>query len=802
MREFLQDVRYGARVLTRQPGFTGVVALTLALAIGANTVIFSIASFLLLRPLPFRDHQTLAAVFAVDPQRGSDRELVSAPDFLEWRQQSTVFEQLGAFANETYTLTGRGEPVRLSALGVTANLFDVWRVEVTLGRGFHAGEDRPGAAPVVALSHGFWQRQMAGNPNVLGESLMLDGRAHTIVGVVTREMELGNMSLLDVWTPMVLDANGPRDARRLRVYGRLSVGASVDQASVEMATIAERQARDHPTTNEGWSAHAMPLLQSMTGNNTGLILTLLSLVVTLVLVIACANVANLMLARAVVRKKELAVRASLGAGRVRLVRQLVTESLLLGVLGGVLGLALAMGGLAIIKAVSFEPFFQQIEVDYRVLTFVAVLSLATPLLFSLLPAIHAARVNLNQALTEGAGRTSGGLKGRHSRNALVVAQLSLATMLLVLSTLIVRVAIAQARLDFGFNPENILTLQLELEGPRYPDDDAVGRFYEDALGRLARLPGVSNASTTSSLPVFDRLSPAPFAIEGRPVEPDLADRPWALDVTISPDYFSTFDIPLRHGRAFTTGDRASAQHVVIISTETAQRYWPDDDPLDRRIRLTDNERWLTIVGIVDDVFNRQELVEGFDPQLYLPAAQHPRRALAFAIRTTSEAADLAPLVRGELRKGDPNQAVYDVKTMAQVFRDQLASDRVIFGMFISFAVVALILASAGLYGLMSYSVAQRTQEFGVRLALGAQGRDVVLQVVRHALKLVAIGLVLGLLGGLGLAHAIASLLFGVEPSDPTIYGGVAAVLVIVAVVASYLPARRALALGPVRALRP
>jgi putative ABC transport system permease protein len=637
---------------------------------------------------------------------------------------------------------------------------------------------------------------------VLGEILTLNGVGYTVVGVLTEEMEIGNLSLIDLWTPVTLDPDSPRDTRVLRAYARLRPGVTGEQATAEMAAIALRQAQSHPLTNDGWSAQTLPLVEAMTGRNLWLVLTLLSLVVAFVLAIACANVANLMLARAVARRKELAVRAALGAGRWRLVRQLVTESLLLGMLGGLGGLLLARGGLSVIRAVSFEPFFRQIEIDYRVMTFAALLSVVTPLLFSLLPAIHAARVNLNQALLEAAGRTSGGVKGRRGRGALVVAQLSLAVMLLILSTLVVRTAIAQSRLDLGFDPANILTLRLELAGDRYAaNDDEVRRFYQAALDRIEALPGVASASVTASLPTFGVLSQRPFAIEGRPPPPDPVNRPWALEATVSPGYFTTFDVPILRGRGFGPTDTPDQPGVVVISAETERRYWPDEDPIGRRLQLEADGPWFEIVGVAKDVFNQQELTDTFHPELYVVAAQHPRRAMVFAIRALAEPELLQDPVRTTIKTEDLTQAVFDVRTMAQVYRDQLASDRVLFGMFVSFALVALVLASSGLYGLMSYSVAQRTQEFGVRLALGAQGRDVVGLVVRQGMVLVGIGVVLGLLGGFALANMVASLLFGVSPGDPLTYGGVTVVLVVVALLASYLPARRAVSVDPIGALR-
>ena len=800
MRALFQDLRYGARLFIRQPGFTGVVLTTLALAIGANTIIFSIASFLLLRPLPFEDRDTLVAVSSVDPQRGDDRARVSHADFAEWRDEARSFEALGAFTSDTLTLTGHGDATRLEAQRVTANLFDLWGVGVTSGRGFDPGDDQPGAQPVVILSDGFWRRQFAADPEVIGQTLRLDGVPCTVVGVLTPEMEIGTLSLIDVWAPLVIDRQAPRETRRLAVYGRLKAGVSVEQASAEVAAIARRQAQDHPTTSTGWGARAIPLMEAMTGRNSWLVLAMLGVVVSLVLVIACANIANLMLARAVTRRKEFAMRAAIGAGRLRIVRQLIVESLLIGVAGGAAGLAIAVGGLRVIKAVTYEPFFKQIEVDYRVLAFVAVLSLVTPLVFSLLPALSSARMNLSEAMSEGAGRTSGGRRGRRSRNLLVVAQLSLATALLVLSTLVIRTAVAASQVRFGFDPERVLTLQIELDGPRYADDESVRQFSEAALARLGGLPGVTSAAATSALPVFGRATQASFSIAGRP-EAKPSDQPWALETIVSPGYFKTFDIPLTRGRGFTDADRPGAPPVALVSAETARRYWPADDAIGQRIQLSGTTEWIEIVGVVSDVFNREEFTETFDPAFYLPAAQHPRRALAFALRTTVDPSTLAAAVRSEIRAEDPDQAVFDVQPMTQLFREALASDRLLYGMFASFALLALALAGGGLYGLMSYSVAQRTQEFGVRLALGARTRDVVRQVVRQALTLAGVGIALGLLTGLALAYAVASLLFGVGPTDPATYATVAATLALVALAAGYFPARRALADDPIRALR-
>ena len=802
MRDLLRDLRHGARLLVKQPGFTTVVGITLALAIGANTLIFSIVSFMLLRPLPMRDIDHLTAVFGVDPQRGDDRAHSSYADYQDWREKVQSFSDIGALTSGTYTLSGHGEPTRLQAQRVTWNLLDVWGFKLELGRNFRAEEDAPGAGHVAILSDGFWRRQFAAEPDIIGKAITLNGEPYTVVGVLDPDSEIGNLSLIDVWTPLARSRDSARDTRDLRLYGRLKPGATVAQASAEVETVARQLQQEHPLTNTGWNARVVPALVAMTGANSWLVLGMLGVFVALVLLIACANVANLMLARSISRRKEIALRAALGAGRLRIVRQILAESLLLGLLGGVVGLAIAKGGLLIMQAVAYEPFFQQIVLDYRVLLFAASLSFLTPLLFSFLPALQASRLDLSEALKEG-GRTSVGARGGRSRAALVVAQLGLAMTLLVLSGLIIRTAIAEAHLAIGFDPTNVLTAQVDLTGPRYPDDARARLFYDTVMDRLGRLPGVATVAVTDGLPAFSSPPSTDFMIQGRPI-PTVSDRPWALRTVASPDYFKTFDIPVVRGRAFTREDGPEAAGVALVSREAARRYWADGDPIGQRIKLGDPDKdapWLTIVGVVGDVLNNPDLNGPERPQLYVPAAQRPSRAMAIAVRTTTDAGGLLAPVRSAIHEVDPDQAVYDARTMAQRFHEQLASDRLLFGMFTAFAFVALLLASAGLYGVMSYSVAQRSQEFGVRLALGARGGDVVRLVLRQGAKLMAIGLVLGLLAGRALAQVVAGILLGVGPNDPVTFGTVTVVLLTVALLASYVPARRAIAIDPIRTLR-
>ena len=804
MLTFFKDLRYGLRTLIKAPTFTGVTVLTLALAIGANTIIFSIASFLLLRPLPFDDPDTIGFVYGIDPQRGTDRGDVSFPDYIDWRDQNRSFEQLAAVRDGAYTLTGQRDPVRVFAYRVTSELLGVWGFAPIMGRTFVAADDAPGAAGVVVLSHGFWTRQFDADPAVVGTTIGLSGRQHTVVGVLEPDAEIGGLSLIDVWTPLGLDvAQTARDERTLRVAGRLKPGVTLEQASADIGTIAQRLEETYPVTNAGWHARVASLWEGTTGPNAPLVLTLLGLVVSFVLLIACANVANLMLARVITRQKEMALRVALGAGRFRLVRQLVTESLVLGLAGGGAGLIVARFGLDIIRAVPSEPIFQQIVIDYRVLLFTAVLSLVTPLVCGLAPAIQASRADINDTLKDTSARTAGGQRGRRGRSLLVVSQVALAVTLLVVAGLAVRTAVAMQRMDLGFDTAEILTSPLDVPDPAYPTDTEVEGFYTELVARIGELPGVAAAGVVGSLPVADGDGVATLVtIEGRGVS-TTTDQPWAARVVASPDCTRVMNIPLLAGRAFTTGDRADTGAVVLINQEMARRHWPNDVALGHRVRLGEPDAagpWREIVGVVADT-KGADVVAPPQPQLYVPASQQVERGMVLVVRATGDPMGLVAAVRATIREADANQAVYDVRTLAQIFQEQLASDRLLIGMFAAFALVALLLAASGLYGVMSYAVSQRSQELGIRLALGAQPRRVLRMVIGQGLTLAGAGVALGLGGGLLLGTAMSSILYEVGAGDPATYATVCVVLATVALLASYVPARRAMKLDPLATLR-
>jgi putative ABC transport system permease protein len=793
-----QDLRYGLRLVGRQPGYALLVGLTLAVAIAANTVIFSFANVLLLRPLPIEDQDSMAFVFSLDPNRDIFRGPLSYPDYVAFRDGLRAFDSLDASTRASVTMTGRGEPRRLAVNGVSGNIFQSWGVHAAAGRLLEPEDDRPGAPCTVALAHRFWQREFSGDGSALGAALMLDGRPCTIVGVVAPAMEYGSLSTLDVWMPIARDPSDVRrDERIYSVRGRLRPGVTLEQADAEVRVIAGRLARDYPATHAGWSARAASFKEGMTGRQTWLILGLLSTVVGFVLVVACANVANLMLARAVLRRRELAVRAALGASRGRVVAQLLTESLLLGLTGGALGLALAFGALRVIKAVAHEPFFALVSLDANVLAFVSVLSLLTPVLFGVLPAIHASSASPGEALKDGA-RSLGGMRARRSRNALVVTQIALALTLLVVAGLVVRTVIAFDSRPLGFDLRSLLTLRIELPDRRYAEADTVRRFFERIEDDLAFVPGVRSAGAVSRLPIVSGVTSDRFEIEGRPAD-RLESRPWAGRVIASAGYFRAIGIPVLRGRAFTQSDSTDSRRVALVSLEAARRYWKEaESAVGSRISFTRAEgppEWLEIVGVVADTAGEEQ--QAPDPVIYVANAQSPARAMSLVLRGDPDPGR----VRAAIASADPELAVFDMETMETTIAEWRSTGRIFLGLFIAFAAISLLLATSGLYGVISYTVGQRTQEIGVRVALGADPADIRRLVVGQGARLLAVGAALGVAGALALAHAVGSLLEGVTPRDPLTYGSVVAIVLTAALLASYVPARRAARLDPVNSLR-
>ncbi|HJR60064.1 MAG TPA: ABC transporter permease [Vicinamibacterales bacterium] len=798
MRALLQDLRFGARIVWRQPGYALLIASTLALAIGANTVIFSFANVLALRPLPLKDHDTLGWIFLNDPQRGGSRGPLSVSELLDYRASLESFESIAGYTASAFTMTGRGDAEALVGSSVTANLPDTWGLETRTGRAFGPRDDLPGAAPVVMLSHHFWVRRFNADASVVGQSLVLNGRPHAVIGVLQPDIEIGNLSLIDVWVPITLDPAVPRDQRNLRVSGRLKPGVSFEQAAAAVRDVSRRLQSDHPATNAGWEARLAPAKEAMTGGDTWRILALLITVVGFVLVIACANIANLVLARATGRRRELAVRGALGASRARMVRQLLTESMLLAAAGGLLGLLVAYGGLILIRAAAYEPFFKLVVIDRTVLLFTGVLAIVTPLVFSLLPALQASNPDLQEALKDSSNR-AGGQRGRRSRSALVVAQLALAMMLLIVSGLLVRTMVEINRAPLGFDRGDLLTIRIELPHWRYTTPASIRQFQDQLLTRLTALPAARDAATTDRLPVVGSEAVAAIRVEGfEPARPQ--DRAWAVPARVSERFFSTAGIPVLAGRPFAPSDNDLAMRVAIINAEMARRYWGGEaGALGRRLQLEGDDRRLTVVGVTGNVLRAD--LRSVNPQIYLPARQDPRSTMAVLVRAT-DASRLIASARAEVRALDPDVPVREIRTLEEVFDDEMSTSRILMGMFIAFGALALVLAASGLYGVVSYSVSQRYQEIGIRMALGAAGGDIRRMIVRQTVVLVLVGGAIGLTGGAVLGRMLAaSLLFQVSPSDPATYGAVVVILSLVALVAAYVPVRRAVSVDPLVALR-
>ena len=801
MDTVLQDLRFGLRMLVKHRAFAAAVVVTLGLGIGVNTVVFSMADLVALRPLPMRNADGVVSMWQSHPDRGAERIHASYPDFADWRRQATSFEDLSARQYTSYNLTGVAEPTRVTACRATASLFRVWGLPAVEGRVFTDEEDRPGAPRVAVLSHGFWQRQFGSRSDAVGGTVRLDGEPYEVVGVLTPEIEIGGLGTIEVWTPLVPDADpADREARGLRVDGRLKPGIGLERASAEMRTIVARLAGEHPASNAGYAVRVVPLRESVMGAQAYRTVALLSLTVAFVLAIACGNVASLMLARNAARERETAVRTALGAGRLRVVRQLLTEGAILALIGGALGVALAGGGLALMRAVTYERAFQHLRIDVRMVAFSAVVSLVTPLLFGLVPALQAARADVISALRDGGSRsvTSRGGRGRRS---LVVVQLALALTLLVVAGLSTRTAVELQTREMGFARRGLVTMRLDLNRSGYGNDERVRQLVGTLVERLASSPGASGAAATSSLPVVDGAAAVALAVEGQtPSAPGAA--PWAARTVVTAGYFRTLRVALSQGRDFEAGDSRQATPVAIVSRALARHYFGDGPDLGRRIRTGAEKEaapWLTIVGVVEDVQN-PNFAEPPLPQVYVPFAQQPQRSLTLVVRSEREAATIAA-ARAEVARLDPDQALWRATSMEQLLREELNFPRLLAGMFGAFGVVALLLAAIGLYGVVSYAVSQRTREIGVRMALGAGRGDVLRLVAGQGLALIGTGLVLGLAGGMGMGQAMRSLLVGVSPTDAVTIAGVAVVLGAVAVSATLVPALRATRLDPTLALR-
>ncbi len=804
----LQDLRYGIRMLLKTPGLTVVAIISLALGIGANTAIFSVVNSILLKPLPFDNPDRIVLVWGDRPSENEHRDQVSATDVDDWRHQNTVFEDLTTYGDWQPVLTGVGEPERIPAIQVGDGFFRIMRGEPLLGRTFLPEDQEDGKDFVIVLGYGLWQSRFGGDPEIIGKTVSLGSRPYTIVGVMSADFHPLPANLVEAnaqYYRPVAEAHDEdqRSGRHLRAIGRLKPDVTLKQAQSEMTIIAGRLEQQHPEHNTGYGVRLTTLTEDTVGGLRPILLLLLG-AVGFVLLIACANVGNLLLARSTARQKEIAIRAALGAGRLRLVRQFLTESVLLGLMGGAIGILLAMWGTSLIEVLGAQvsPLLGRVSIDTRVLAFTFVISILAGIVFGLAPAFHVSSPDLNESLKEG-GRSSGaGASRNRLRSILVVSEVAMALVLLISAGLLIKSILRLRDVNPGFNSENLLTMNLMLSSAKYPKRQDYVAFYDRMLERIKTLPGVQSCGVTSVLPFSGNFDGRGLAVEDFP-------KPRGEEISVdlyivTPDYLQTMSIPVLRGRALTGRDNQDGPQVVLINETMANQLWPDQDPIGKRIKFPGSEKnpqpWRTIAGIVGDV-NQYGLDKKPPMQIYLGEAQFPTSVMTLAVRASADPKTIIGAVRNEIRALDPDQAVSNISTMEQLMKDSISLRRFSMLLLMIFAGVALVLAAVGIYGVISYSVTQRTHEIGVRMALGAASRDIFKLVVGQAILLTAGGVGIGLITALALTRLMVDLLYGVSATDPVTFIAISLILAGVALVASFIPARRAIRVDPMVALR-
>lgn len=812
MNSLWHDIRYAVRVLAKQPGFTLVVVLTLALGIGANTAIFSVVNAVVLEPLPFSESQRLVAVQGTDVHLGDMHRTLSYPDFADFRAQNRTLESVGIYDRSTSTLTGSGEPLHIDASIVSANVFDILRAQPLLGRTFIASEDQPGTR-VAILSHHLWTSHFGASPDIVGRTITLDAKAYTVVGVMPASFQfLLTSQPPELWTTVGVEMVGngtdppmtsERGAHFLSVIGRLKPGVSIDQANADANAIGASLEKQYPDSNGHLSLTVHPQIEAMVGDVRPVLMMVLG-AVGFLLLIACSNAANLLLARAAGRQREMAIRASMGAGRARVLRQLLTESVLLALAGGLLGLFLAVWGTTLLASIpSLQiPRLAQAGIDLRVLAFTLGVSVLTGVLFGMAPAWHASRFNLFLSLKEGGRASSDSKRASRARNILVVAQVSLAVILLVGASLLVESMVHLTRQSPGFDPNGVMVFNLDLPDARYGKPEQSILFFRELLERVRAVPGVQSASAVLPLPMGDDIIRTSFEIEGRPVPK--SEEPRVHFRIVAQDYIKTMRIPLISGRDFTVRDQRTAAQVVLINETMARRYFPNENPIGKHIKPgvadTGEEKMREIVGVVGDVHHRN-LWQATDAECYVPYDQVALGAMNIVVRAQGEPMSLLPAIREQVRAVDTELPVYKARDLRDYVEASVAQRKFTSMLVSVFAAAGLLLATVGLFGLISYSVEQRRNEIGIRVAVGAERGDIIGMVLRSGITLALAGVVVGLAGTLAISRVLKNQLFGVSATDPLTFIGVALALIAVATAACYIPAWRAANADPLTALR-
>jgi putative ABC transport system permease protein len=815
MGTLVQDLKYGVRVLLKSPAFAAVAVIVLALGIGANTAIFSVVNAVLLRPLPYQDPGHLVQVWHVPPAKsfpGMTEFSVSAANYLDWRDQNHVFEQLAIYTYATLNLSGKGQPESVTSAVVSPNFFSTLRVRPLLGRAIAAGEDQLGHANVVVLAHAFWREHFGSDPKIVGQNITLNQQSYTVVGVMPPRFQMP--PAVQIWTPLAWTdkEKAVRGEHHFGVIGRLNPGIELKQAQAEMNMISSRLEQQYPADDKGWGAVVVPLREQLVGSVRPALLVLLG-AVAFVLLIACANVANLMLAKTLSRRKEIAIRSALGATRGRIVQQVLSETVLLAMAGGILGLLIAHVGVRLISAflanqLSLSP---EINLDGWVLGFTLTVSVLTGILAGLAPALRLTKTDLNEALKQGLSRTDADSGGKRTRGVLVVSEVALSLMLLIGAGLMIRSLWMLRSVDPGLDPSNVLTMTVGIPVPstRFPTPLQQSNFFNDVLRHVRALPGVESAGVIDALPLTGGGSTQPIAIEGRPAQ-QMADQPEVAVRTISPGYIHSMHIPLLRGRDLNDDDSAGRPRAILMSESMAKRFWPNENPIGQHLTMTfspDGPR--EIVGIVGDV--KDSGLDVVDPvaTLYLPLAQlsTPQPGgwtsfpMSLVVRTNSNPSSLTSAVTGAVHQVDSELPLLQIRTMQDVVGESLSQQRFNMQLLAVFAALALLLAAIGIYSVLSYSVKRRVREIGIRMALGAQVRDVLRLILIEGMRPTLIGVAIGLAGALALGRVLSNLIYGVKPTDPITFGAVSLMLATVGLFASLIPAHRASRVEPMKTLR-